>query len=133
MMPEDGVSTDVDVQQESFDLEGEAQPSADEDRPFEGSEAAEAEQAAMREHAASEAESAIADSLVTLGYVAFDSASTDSTSTNVMVSEEHRAVFRRDAYVGIKDDEQHLEFLGRVVEGPFHAPHEIAADSAVGR
>jgi uncharacterized protein len=76
---------------------------------------------------------AIADSLVTLGHVAFDSGGADNQSSRLMVSEEHRAAFRREAYVGVDDKEQHLEFLGRVVEGPFYAPHEISAESAVGR
>jgi len=80
-----------------------------------------------------EAAQAIADSLVTLGFVAFDGSGADNQSSQLMVSAEHRAAFRRDAYVGVDDQEQHLEFLGRVVEGPFYAPHEISAESAVGR
>ena len=80
-----------------------------------------------------EAARAIADSLVTLGFVAFDGAGADNQTSELMVSAEHRAAFRRDAYVGIDDQEQRLEFLGRVVEGPFYAPHEISAESAVGR
>jgi DNA helicase HerA-like ATPase len=81
------------------------------------------------------AEDALSQSLsrLTLGFVAFDGESGDNTTSGIMVAEEHRAKFRRDAYVGIRDDEQDREFLGRVVEGPFYAPHEIAADSAVGR
>jgi len=50
-----------------------------------------------------------------------------------MVSAEHRKHFRRDVYVGIKDTEQKLDFLGRVVEGPFHLPHEVGIDSAITR
>lgn len=80
-----------------------------------------------------EAAQAIADSLITLGFVAFDGSGADNQSSQIMVSAEHRAAFRRDAYVGVDDQEQHLEFLGRVVEGPFYAPHEISAESAVGR
>ncbi len=80
-----------------------------------------------------EAAQAIADSLITLGFVAFDGSGADNQSSQLMVSAEHRAAFRRDAYVGVDDQEQHLEFLGRVVEGPFYAPHEISAESAVGR
>jgi hypothetical protein len=80
-----------------------------------------------------EAAQAIAASLVTLGFVAFDGSSADNQTSQLLVSAEHRAAFRRDAYVGVDDEEQHLEFLGRVVEGPFYAPHEISAESAVGR
>lgn len=93
----------------------------------------ERESEAMASRAEAEAQQAIDRSLITLGFVAFDPGGADNTSSSVMVSEEHRAAFRRDAYVGILDDEQKLEFLGRVVEGPFYAPHEISADSAVGR
>jgi len=103
------------------------------ERPLTGAEAAAQEAAAMAKQTTAEAADAIAGSLITLGYVAFDSSGADNSSSNVMVSEEHHAVFRRDAYVGISDEEQGIEFLGRVVEGPFHAPHEITADSAVGR
>ena len=89
--------------------------------------------ATMRRVAAERAAANIAGTLVTLGFVAFDGTTRDNTSSGVMVSEEHRAAFQRDSYVGIQDEEQGIEFLGRVVEGPFYAPHEIAADSAVGR
>jgi len=50
-----------------------------------------------------------------------------------MVSEARRRHFRRDVYVGIRDREQGIDFLGRIVEGPFHAPHEIGPDSAITR
>jgi hypothetical protein len=76
---------------------------------------------------------AIRESLVTLGFVSFDGTSSDNATSGVMVAEEHRADFRREAYVGIRDKEQKIEFLGRIVDGPFHAPHEIGADSAVSR
>jgi hypothetical protein len=79
------------------------------------------------------ARSSLARSLVTLGFVAFDGQGTDNTSSSVMVSEELRRHFRRDAYVGIEDAEQGITFLGRVVEGPFHSPHELGADSAISR
>ncbi|MGH3927644.1 MAG: helicase HerA domain-containing protein, partial [Pseudonocardiaceae bacterium] len=72
-------------------------------------------------------------SLVTLGFVAFDGPGTDNTSSGVLVSEQLRRHFRRDAYVGIEDAEQGVTFLGRVVEGPFHNPHELDADSAISR
>jgi uncharacterized protein len=80
-----------------------------------------------------EAQESLARSLVTLGFVAFDGQGTDNTSSGVLVSEELRKHFRRDAYVGIEDAEQGITFLGRVVEGPFHSPHEIGSDSAISR
>lgn len=68
-----------------------------------------------------------------LGYVNFDGGSNDNTTSGAMVSEERRRLFRRDVYVGINDIEQNVEFLGRIVEGPFHSPHEIGSDSAITR
>jgi DNA helicase HerA-like ATPase len=68
-----------------------------------------------------------------LGFVNFDTGTPDNASTGAMVSEDKRRLFRRDIYVGIKDPEQNIEFLGRVVQGPFHSPHEIGSDSAITR
>lgn len=68
-----------------------------------------------------------------LGYINFDGGSVDNTTSDAMVSAERRRLFRRDVYVGIKDNEQNVEFLGRIVEGPFHSPHEIGSDSAITR
>jgi uncharacterized protein len=69
----------------------------------------------------------------TLGFVNFDAGSLENNTTNAMVSADKRKLFRRDVYVLIYDKEQEIEFLGRVVEGPFHSPHEISADSAITR
>jgi uncharacterized protein len=79
------------------------------------------------------AAASIAGSLVSLGFVGFDHGSTANDTSGVMVSPDRRRAFRRDVYVGINDEEQQSEFLGRVVEGPFHAPHEISAESAISR
>ncbi len=68
-----------------------------------------------------------------LGYINFDAGSVDNTTSGAMVSAERRRLFRRDVYVGIRDTEQNVEFLGRIVEGPFHSPHEIGSDSAITR
>jgi len=76
---------------------------------------------------------ALRGALVQLGFVAFDDGAEGNATVSAMVSEERRRHFRRDVYVGIKDEEQRKEFLGRVVEGPFHAPHEVSADSAITR
>jgi len=81
----------------------------------------------------SETTRTINKSLIQLGFVNFDSNSADNSSSEAMVSAEHRKHFRRDVYVGIKDIEQNLDFLGRVVEGPFHSPHEVGIDSAITR
>jgi uncharacterized protein len=68
-----------------------------------------------------------------LGFVNFDGGSPTNNTSGAMVSQERRRNFRRDVYVGIRDNEQNIEFLGRIVEGPFHTPHEIGADSAITR
>ena len=81
----------------------------------------------------SEAASLICGSLVRLGFVNFDSKSTDNATSEAMVAAELRKHFRRDVYVGVTDAEQNLEFLGRIVEGPFHIPHEVGTDSAITR
>ena len=57
---------------------------------------------------------------VRLGSVKLDDRAVDNASTWVVVSEEGLRRFRRDLYVSIRDREQEVEFLGRVVEGPFH-------------
>lgn len=80
-----------------------------------------------------EARDALDGSLVRLGYVHFDHGSADNSATSAMVPSELKRHFRRDAYVVIQDSEQGIEFLGRIVEGPFHAPHELGADSALTR
>jgi uncharacterized protein len=85
------------------------------------------------EEASQKANEAIRSSLVSLGFVSFDAGAGDNVSSGAMVSPDRRANFRRDVYVGIRDDEQATEFLGRIVEGPFHSPHEISTDSAISR
>jgi DNA helicase HerA-like ATPase len=81
----------------------------------------------------SDSTDAIRASLIQLGFVNFDSSSVDNSTTEALVSAEHRKHFRRDVYVGIKDIEQGIDFLGRVVEGPFHSPHEVGTESAITR
>ena len=65
-----------------------------------------------------------------LGHVDFDGAAADNTTSEAVVSADHRNLFRREVYVGIKDTEQNIEFLGRIVQGPFHIPHKAGAGSA---
>lgn len=59
-----------------------------------------------------------------LGVVGFDAASPQNTTVRMVVSEKGRAHFFRNLYVGIRDEEQGAEFLGRVVAGPFHSPRK---------
>jgi len=87
----------------------------------------------LRAKAESEAQSAIQGTLMRLGFVNFDTTSADNTTFGAMVAPDWRKHFKRDVYVGIKDKEQSTEFLGRIVEGPFHAPHEVSTDSAITR
>ncbi|HSJ86329.1 MAG TPA: ATP-binding protein [Anaerolineales bacterium] len=65
-----------------------------------------------------------------LGHVNFDGGAADNTTSQAMASADHRKGFRREVYVGIKDTEQNIEFLGRIVEGPFHIPHKSGSDPA---
>jgi uncharacterized protein len=83
--------------------------------------------------AAESSEAAIHADLSQLGFVGFDAAGADNTTAGLMVPPETRRQFRREIYVGVEDEEQQLEFLGRVVEGPFHSPHEISSESAISR
>ena len=64
-----------------------------------------------------------------LGYVNFDGGAADNTTSQVVAAADHQKLFRREVYVGIKDTEQNIEFLGRIVQGPFHAPHEAGTNS----
>lgn len=70
-------------------------------------------------------------SVLQLGYVNFDGNARDNASCSVIVGAEHKNHFRRDVYVGIRDREQQIEFLGRVVAGPFYAPDEGHQGAAV--
>jgi uncharacterized protein len=66
-----------------------------------------------------------------LGRVNFDGGAADNTTSEAMVSADHQNLFRREIYVGIKDNEQNIEFFGRIVEGPFHTHHEAGPDSTI--
>jgi DNA helicase HerA-like ATPase len=98
-----------------------------------GSEPESPSAAELRAQAERDAAAATRGSLMKLGFVNFDSSAPDNTSTGAMVAAEWRKHFRRDVYVGIDDREQGIKFLGRIVEGPFHAPHEVGTDSAITR
>lgn len=64
-----------------------------------------------------------------LGHVNFDGDAADNTTSAAMAAADHRKLFRREVYVGINDTEQNIEFLGRIVQGPFHTPHEAGTNS----
>ncbi len=63
-----------------------------------------------------------------LGHVNFDNGTADNATSQAMVLADQRNHFRREIYVGIKDTEQNIEFLGRVAQGPFHTSHEMGAE-----
>ena len=72
-------------------------------------------------------------SVIELGYVNHDGPARDNTSCSIIVPGEHGKHFRRDIYVGIRDHKQGLEFLGRLVSGPFHTPSKSSTASADAR
>jgi len=80
----------------------------------------------------SSAEEAIQSTMFSgmLGHVNFDGGAADNTTSEAIASADHRELFRREVYVGINDTEQNIEFLGRIVQGPFHIPHKVGTDSA---
>ena len=59
-----------------------------------------------------------------LGYVYFDGNGLENATCSVIVRDNLWKHFRRDVYVGIRDPEEDLEFLGRIVAGPFHRPRK---------
>ncbi len=68
-------------------------------------------------------------SVTHLGYVYFDGTAMNNASCSVIVPESNWKQFRRDVYVGIRDVDGKLEFLGRVVAGPFHKPRKKSNDT----
>jgi DNA helicase HerA-like ATPase len=64
-----------------------------------------------------------------LGHVTFDGGAADNTTSEAIAAADHRKLFRREVYVGIRDIEQNIEFLGRIVQGPFYTPHEAGPNS----
>ena len=72
------------------------------------------------------------ETVIELGYVNYDNHARENGSCSIIVPAERGKHFRRDIYVGIRDREQGLEFLGRLVEGPFHTPSKPRAASTNG-
>ena len=65
-----------------------------------------------------------------LGHVNFDRGAADNTTSEAVATADHQKLFRREVYVGIKDTEQNIEFLGRIVQGPFHAPQAAGTNAS---
>lgn len=61
-----------------------------------------------------------------IGRVDFDAEDPTNSNSRVVVSESGRKHFHRNLYVGIRDKAQGVDFLGRIVSGPFHEPKEGA-------
>ncbi len=83
----------------------------------------------------SSAEEALQSTILSgmLGHVNFDGGAADNTTSEAMISADHQNLFRREVYVGIKDTEQNIEFLGRIIQGPFHAPQKAGAASSTAK
>ncbi|NNE46251.1 MAG: ATP-binding protein [Rhodothermales bacterium] len=64
------------------------------------------------------------DRTIVLGKVGVDEASADNAAIQADVAHDAWLDFRRDTYVGITDPHTDLEFLGRVVAGPFHSAED---------
>ncbi|MFA4846232.1 MAG: ATP-binding protein [Patescibacteria group bacterium] len=119
-MPEENINeSQNEVPENNEDLEPQPQEAAQAESPVDTSNAEETIQGTLMSGV--------------LGYVNFDGGVLDNTTSGAMVSAERRRLFRRDVYVGLRDVEQNIEFLGRIVQGPFHMPHEIGSDSAITR
>lgn len=129
-MSTENLNPDRELESIQSELELEAEPSHD---GLDGREAPPAQTEEERARDEEATANVIRGSLVQLGSIDFDAGAADNASAGVKVPAERRKHFRRDVYVGIRDSEQDIEFLGRVVEGPFHAPHEISPDSAITR
>lgn len=66
-----------------------------------------------------------------LGVIGFDDRTATNATCRVAVAPEATDRFQRGLYVGIRDQDQGLEFLGRIVGGPYHAPADAGASEAI--
>ncbi len=66
-----------------------------------------------------------------LGVISTDAEERPNNIATVVVSEAGRRRFLRDTYVGIHDTEQDIEFLGRIVAGPWHPSSVAGAPEAI--
>ena len=123
-MPDDNLA----IQQEDrFDRMEAPEPKANEDETkADGLELLSAEKASPWRHADTNQSTTLSG---ILGHVSFDGGGADNSTSKAMASADRRKLFRREVYVCIKDTEQNIEFLGRIVEGPFHIPHDAGTDS----
>jgi DNA helicase HerA-like ATPase len=69
-----------------------------------------------------------------LGVVGSDGGGAGNTTCTVWADSQSGVPFQRDVYVGIRDGAQGLEFLGRIVAGPFYRadPEAVPGDSEAG-
>jgi len=67
-----------------------------------------------------------------LGYVNFDSRSTDGDST-VLIDNEFIRNYRRGSYVEVESRVDKSVYLGRLVDGPFFSPDYVSIDSSIAR
>ena len=63
-----------------------------------------------------------------LGEIDTDDDTAENAIASVIVSREGRSGFQRDTYVGVIDCEQDIEFLGRIIAGPFHPRDSSGSD-----
>jgi len=59
---------------------------------------------------------------VQLGYVTYDGRTRSNATCGVVVAAERAKHFSREVYVGVRDQDQGIEFLGRIIAGPFYTP-----------
>src|SRR3989442_15073894 len=65
-----------------------------------------------------------------LGHVHFDASSGKSHLSELLATRERADDVFRNKYVRMATDGQRLDFLGRIIEGPFFIPEEVNRDSA---
>jgi len=66
-----------------------------------------------------------------LGHVHFDRTTAGNLMTEILVARDKVSRLVRNKYVKITNVDDEKRFLGRIVEGPFFLPEEIARDSAL--
>lgn len=66
-----------------------------------------------------------------LGHVHFDRPTAGNLMTEILVARDKVSQLVRNKYVKITNVDDEKRFLGRIVEGPFFLPEEVARDSAL--
>ncbi len=70
---------------------------------------------------------------ILLGYITYDGTARSNASCDIFISPKHANHFHRDIYVGILDEEQNIEFLGRITAGPFYGRRSNQSEMESGR